>query len=543
MAAADAVFLPTARQLKSVHGYRVLDCLIGACIDPWRPLRLRLDAQRLLIEGTEPLVLSPHAEVVKVTTAQLIAYDWAWLWPWPAPAPPGPAIELTVPPNRRWALCMPTEKERDELLQALLDAIDQSHGPGSPFVDWRFGDVLGQGTFGTVRLATRRVSTGTPADTAAVKVMSLSALDRVCDARKLVEREKRILLKLMRALPPRAPLIRLLETCTYGPHLYLFLSPACDGDLLQLLECGALPEATAAAITRGVLLAIAALHRAGIAHADIKPQNVLYRASARVPRDAPTRFALQRPGQGTVTADVLLGDFGCARELSRAPTSSAAAATAEAARGGWLALRYDHAGTLYFTPPEALDEHILATSGDVWAAGCVTFSLLHRRPPFAFDGESDEMVRLRILRAEPLYGAPPPARQQQTQQGVRTGGSGGGGGGSTIFPMAAAAAAEGAARPGMDGMPLAPLSDGARSFLSAALMREWRHRPSAEELLRDPWLAPSDPRQMPAAAASTPHAPLPSADAGTGAQPHATGGSGAIGSTPAFGSFHVEWDE
>jgi serine/threonine protein kinase len=287
-----------------------------------------------------------------------------------------------------------------------------------------------------------------------------------------------------------------------------------------------------------------------------------------VPRDSPTRFALARPGLGTFTADVLLGDFGCARELSRAPTSSAAAATAEAARGGWLALRYDHAGTLYFTPPEALDEQVIATSGDVWAAGCVAFSLLHRRPPFAYDGESEEMTRLRILRAEPLY-APPPAaslqrqQHQQHQQAAKPS--------SAVFPMAEplagsigganaaganaanatnapanAAAHAGGIRPGMDGKPLAPLSDSARGFLKASLLREWRQRPSAEEALRDPWIASSNARQ-----------PMGGAGAGStalsgGAPPQAPaaqappqptgGGSSSIGPTPAFGSFHVQWE-
>jgi hypothetical protein len=268
------LFLATARQLKSVHGYRVLDCLIAACVDPWRPLRVRLEAQKLLIDNLPALELTPHCEVEAVSPERLASYDYAWLWPWPPPPPPGPAVELSVPPNRRWALCMSSEAERDALLHALRDAIDVSHGPGSPFVDWKFGATLGQGSFGTVRTATRRAGNG---ETAAVKIMSLSALDRVCDARKLVERERRILLKLTRALPERAPLIRLVETCTYGPHLYFFLSPACEGDLLQLLEHGAMPEPAAAAITRGLLLALAALHRAGIAHCDVKPQNVLYR--------------------------------------------------------------------------------------------------------------------------------------------------------------------------------------------------------------------------------------------------------------------------
>ena len=164
------LFLATARQLKSVHGYRVLDCLIAACVDPWRPLRVRLEAQKLLIDNLPALELTPHCEVEAVSPERLASYDYAWLWPWPPPPPPGPAVELSVPPNRRWALCMSNEAERDALLHALRDAIDVSHGPGSPFVDWKFGATLGQGSFGTVRTATRRAGNG---ETAAVKIMSL----------------------------------------------------------------------------------------------------------------------------------------------------------------------------------------------------------------------------------------------------------------------------------------------------------------------------------------------------------------------------------
>ena len=74
------------------------------------------------------------------------------------------------------------------------------------------------------------------------------------------------------------------------------------------------------------------------------------------------------------------------------------------------------------------------------------FSLLHRRPPFVYDGESDEMARLRILRAAPLYDA------QAT-----------------------------------------PLSRGAKACLSSLLTCDWRARSSAEEALADPWLRAAKP--------------------------------------------------
>lgn len=75
------------------------------------------------------------------------------------------------------------------------------------------------------------------------------------------------------------------------------------------------------------------------------------------------------------------------------------------------------------------------------------FSVLHRRPPFVHDGESEDMARLRILRAEPLYEPPAGSGQERLM-----------------------------------------LSEGAAACLQSLLHREWRQRPSAEEALKHPWL-------------------------------------------------------
>lgn len=366
---AAALFLPTGRALDSAdtsYPLRLLNALVGACIDPWRRMRLRVDGDTLMLDG-RPLALSPKASVAAVSADALAAYDWAWIWPWPPPPPPGPALELRVPCCGGWALCAHSEGEFEQMLGTLRDAIDLSHGEASPFARWQFGETLGAGTFGTVRHARRRVT----GEVCAVKVLSMSALDRQCDARRAIERERSVMERLQ-ALPAKTPIVRLMEHCLFAGHLYFFLSPRCDGDLLQLLgqRSNGLCEAATAAATRGALQAIAAMHRLGVVHLDVKPQNLLYRrvhapAHAATPADGTALFDTGLGGP----AALYLADFGCARQLvaraaAAAPAPPAAMGRAPdrgraspdsvlpAARGGWRALVSDGGGTLYFTAPE-----------------------------------------------------------------------------------------------------------------------------------------------------------------------------------------------
>ena len=449
-------YLYPVRQLDSKWSLLLqnLTCLdpttVGFCCDPWRRMRLTIHGEKLSLDGKE-LPLTPAAEAHALAAGELVPYDWLWLWPWPAPAPPGPAVELRVPPHR-FAMCAPSEAERDLLLHRLRDAIDLSHGPSSPYAEWSFGAVLGQGTFGTVRAVTHRAS----GEQCAVKVLSRRGLESLCNATRALAREKAIMVRLQAQLGhAHVPLVQLRQYREWSDDVLVFLTPRCHGDVLGLLRTNRFDETQAAALTAGALLAIAALHRAGIVHLDVKPQNLLY----RTPPSHGSRACFVTPA-GEL-AELFLADYGCARELRRADGGDEGGsesgggaggrrgggdeAPLPAARGGWCALRNDGGGTLYFTPPEILEEELQATSADVWAAGCVLFSVLHRRPPFVREGESEEMARLRILRAEPLYA-----------------------------PAAGEASVV--------------LSTGAAACLRLLLTRSWRERPSAEEALRDPWL-------------------------------------------------------
>jgi hypothetical protein len=401
----------------------------------WRTQRLVAVGSELYLGDDQMLALSPSAAVRPLEAADAAAMS-ARGW----------ALELWAPPRSGWVFCLSSEAERERLLDAMRDAIDLSHGPDAPYARWSLGETLGEGTFGTVRAATRRDF----GEGCACKVLSRAHLAQHGNAQAAVDREIAVMKTVYKLLPARAPLVRLLEVSEWAGALFFFISPRCSGDLLVLLrDDGAFDEPSAAQATRGALLGLAALHRCGVAHLDVKPQNLLF-------RQPPSLGSVSRFETARGPAELFLADFGCAREVQRAGPGGGGGggggAALQAARGGWRALKSDGGGTLYFSAPEIIEEGVQATSADVWAAGCVCFSLLHRRPPFVLDGETDEACRLRILRAEPVWTTPP-----------------------------AAAAA---------GSPHVELSDAARSCLDTLFARDWRGRASAEEALAHPWLAP-----------------------------------------------------
>ena len=104
-------------------------------------------------------------------------------------------------------------------------------------------------------------------------------------------------------------------------------------------------------------------------------------------------------------------------EAARPPSDGDASGAAD---GAWAPLPNDGGGTLYFTPPETLEEELQGAASDVWAAGCVVFSLLRLRLPFVSQAgsDSDEMVRLRILRAEPLFSDPEAEGEHPLSEGA-----------------------------------------------------------------------------------------------------------------------------
>ncbi|TGO04832.1 putative serine/threonine-protein kinase pknL [Serinibacter arcticus] len=107
---------------------------------------------------------------------------------------------------------------------------------------------------------------------------------------------------------------------------------------------GSLRLGRALEITSSVLDALAAAHRAGLVHRDVKPENVLLAVDGRIK----------------------VADFGLARAVSEATVAST----------GTLL------GTVAYLSPEIVSSGEANASADVYAVGVVLYEMLTGRPPF-----------------------------------------------------------------------------------------------------------------------------------------------------------------
>jgi serine/threonine-protein kinase len=140
------------------------------------------------------------------------------------------------------------------------------------------------------------------------------------------------------------------EQAADGLHVFLVMELVEGRTLRELLrERGRLSPAEAISIMEPVLSALAAAHRAGLVHRDVKPENIL----------------LSDDGI------VKVADFGLARAVE---------ADAAATRTGLMM------GTVAYCAPEQISQGRVDQRSDVYAAGVVLFELLTGTPPYK--GES-----------------------------------------------------------------------------------------------------------------------------------------------------------
>ncbi len=129
-----------------------------------------------------------------------------------------------------------------------------------------------------------------------------------------------------------------------------------------LNEYGPLPAVRALEMLAQILSGLAAAHRAGILHRDLKPDNVLLADDGRVK----------------------LGDFGLARAIS-AHTSTG-----------------DLVGTIAYLSPELVTRGLADARSDVYAAGILLYELLTGKQPF----EGEQAVQIAYQHANSTVPAP-----------------------------------------------------------------------------------------------------------------------------------------
>jgi serine/threonine-protein kinase len=218
-------------------------------------------------------------------------------------------------------------------------------------------DLVGRGATGEVWRA-RHLPSG---DEVAVKVLKAElAEDPELVARFLQERA--VLLGL--ASPH---LVRVRDLVVEGVTLAIVMDLVRGSDLRHVMHEGRVSPTVAIDITSQVLEGLAAVHRAGVIHRDVKPENILV---DRTDRDAP---------------NVRLTDFGVAR----------------LAHGVSITKVTGLIGTPVYMAPELSESGPLTPAIDLYSTGIVLYELLAGQPPF------DAPHPMAVLRAH-LESEPPP---------------------------------------------------------------------------------------------------------------------------------------
>ncbi|KAM0748582.1 Pkinase-domain-containing protein [Meredithblackwellia eburnea MCA 4105] len=199
--------------------------------------------------------------------------------------------------------------------------------------DYKFGNILGVGGYGEVKLATR-VSDG---KLYAVKVVQKAIITDLA----LQVRRQATLLGL-----DHPHVIKLHEWFESKERFYLVFELAAKGELYQrLIEATRFRECEARDVARSLTSAVDYLHKKRIVHRDIKLENVLYRSDA--------------------FSDLCLSDFGLAAQLE--PEGKVLKTIC---------------GSPGYTAPEVYLQQGYGAPVDMWSLGVVVFCLMGGRFPY-----------------------------------------------------------------------------------------------------------------------------------------------------------------
>ena len=215
------------------------------------------------------------------------------------------------------------------------------------YLNYRCGDFLGKGSFGTV-YAGIRVYDGVPVAIKEVEKNSVISWGRVNDTTVPLE------YCLLRQVSQCTGVVKLLDACDTG-EAFLFVMETMEScqdlfDFITEQDCEMLPESLAKTFFCQVVEAVAQCHRAGVIHRDIKAENILVDLKTLTVK-------LIDFGAGAYVKDTFYTDFN---------------------------------GTPFYTPPEwIVHEKYMGVPATVWSLGILLYVMLFGDVPFV---ENDEIV-------------------------------------------------------------------------------------------------------------------------------------------------------
>ncbi|EFX04635.1 calcium calmodulin-dependent protein kinase [Grosmannia clavigera kw1407] len=193
-------------------------------------------------------------------------------------------------------------------------------------------------------------------------------------------------------------IIRLIEFSEAKQYYYIILELAPGGELFhQIVKLTYFSEELSRHVIVQVAKALEYLHEEqGVVHRDIKPENILFYPIPFVPAKSPKpRQAGDEdkadegefiPGQGAGRiGKIKIADFGLSKVVWETKTTTPC-------------------GTVGYTAPEIVKDERYSKSVDMWALGCVLYTLLCGFPPF-YD-ESIEALTEKVAKGEFTFLSP-----------------------------------------------------------------------------------------------------------------------------------------
>ena len=236
---------------------------------------------------------------------------------------------------------------------ALPSKVEQAAGElyrqGSVDDNYVLKDRLGAGACSEVRLAERRDD----ASRVAVKIVSKNASDLFCplngDCREVVA---------FRTLGTSDHIVKCHEIYEDDRFIYIVMELLTGGPILPRVADAAYYyprycENDVVTLVRALVRALLRLHSLGIAHRDVKPDNVLYVSDNKDPTVKLTDFGISHPHSDEQQAN-------------------------------------DMVGTLLYVAPEVLLRQPYGCAADMWSLGVIVHILLTGYPPF----DDDNLLQL-----------------------------------------------------------------------------------------------------------------------------------------------------